>query len=148
MALGATYVARWDMLKKNVWSPKTGTNTNFLVVPTDDETTTLAQLNRIMVLTMMCFLMLRRLRKDTHKCASWCNTQCWKGQNPYSWRWWWWHTNWDGHGQQHEVKDHIPFHKRENIHEPHGNYPRYTRWVGIFGKINEVVKTYKDKLLQ
>jgi hypothetical protein len=61
--LGATYVAGWDMLKKNVQSPKTRTTTNFFEVLVDDEKAILAQLNRIVVLTMMCFFMLRYLKE-------------------------------------------------------------------------------------
>jgi len=61
--LGATYVVRWDMLKKNVRSPKIVTTTNFLEVFTNDEKATLAQLNRIMVLNMICFFMLGYLKE-------------------------------------------------------------------------------------
>jgi hypothetical protein len=51
------------MLKKNVQGPKIGTTTNFLEVLVDDEEAILAQLNRIVVLTVMWFFMLGYLKE-------------------------------------------------------------------------------------
>jgi hypothetical protein len=51
------------MLNKNVRSPKIVTTTNFLEVLTNDEKATLAQLNTIMVLNMICFFMLGYLKE-------------------------------------------------------------------------------------